>query len=267
MTLSQARKLATAASQVKLAGGSSKTVGVPWAWIQENCNRRASMVNFALSEGDAPSVLPNPIPSAKLAALATKPAFDSAQIVVTGPLNVKEQFVVPGAGAIAKTTLAAWDHHIAAVVNVSGTLMVIDPSLKAEPLEIKAWIASYLPATLDCQLVDDAAYHEIHHYYLTRFQFPGEKPSRPCGYAFNRQYGVRSADKVTAETIRAELEGAAELLHANFQYLRSTMMELTGDNIADDVVPKVGAVVTPLTDAQMCKEMNYAFKWCSEYAR
>jgi hypothetical protein len=243
-----------------------RQLGVPWAWIQENCNRRAAFVNFSLAQGAAPVQVPSPIPAAMVKKAVTAPAFDSAQIFLAGPLNVAEQYVLPdGTTKASWSTLAAWDHHIAAVINVDGTLMVVDPSLRKTPVPVAEWIASYVPADVQCPHLDDDSFTETKTYYAMRWQFNPSEPAHACGYVFRRPYGLTPDETLTTDGVRTDLEDGRQLLSANFEALRGSMNELSGRNLGDDEVPRITARLAPLTDAEMCRRMDYAFKWCQEY--
>lgn len=267
VTADQAKQLVAAASQVTYAqtDAGTKPIGVAWAWIQENCNRRADMVDFAFSQGMTPALLPNPIPSALLTTAANKPAFQTARIYLTGPLNVQETYVVPGLGDVGKPSVASWDHHIAAVINVGGTLQVVDPSLTSAPLAIKDWIAAYIPAGMTCPQVTEKTYTTIDMYYIGRWQFAETKPKQACGYKLGPAYGLNAKEAATNAVVSEELEGARQLLEAGFTSLRTTLNDATHKNIADDVLPRVTSRIKPVTDADACKTADYAYKWCAEY--
>jgi hypothetical protein len=267
ISAAQAKVLGAAAHDVKFVRpGGTAPLGVAWAWIQENCNRRADLVNFALAQGSA-AVLPDPTPASLITSTLKAPKFDSALIYLTGPLNVSQQFVMPDGKALPKTSLATWDHHIAAVVNVDGTTMVLDPSLKSEPVAIDAWIHAYVPSDLACPRLDDATWGNTDRYYMARWQFAVDKPAHACGYKFEKAYNFEATEKVTAAGVKKELDDARELLGAGVDDLQTTLQDGTKHPVDVAVLPRVTSVLTPLTDQQTCKQMNYAFKWCAEYKR
>jgi hypothetical protein len=261
----EAQDLVEAASAVTYTSTDTRprVLGVPWAWIQENCNRRAAYVNFSMAQGAAELLVPSPIPAAMLTKAVSAPAFDSAQIFLAGPLNIAEQYVLPdGTTDPAWSTLAAWDHHIAAVINVDGTLMVVDPSLRKAPVPVAEWIASYTPAGLDCPHLDDDSYAETQTYYAARWQFTPSAPTHACGYVFRPPFGLRTDETLTTDEVSSDIEDGRQLLGSNIDALRTEINQLTRRNFTVEEMPLVTARVTPLTDAEMCRRMNNGFKWC-----
>ncbi|MBI5479595.1 MAG: hypothetical protein HY906_12095 [Deltaproteobacteria bacterium] len=268
VTAAKALALVEAASAITYTSldPTPRELGVAWAWIQENCNRRAAFVNFSLAQGASQVLLPSPIPAAMLTKTVSAPAFDSAQIYLAGPLNVAEQFVLPdGTTDASWSTLAAWDHHIAVVVNVDGTLMVVDPSLRKAPVPIAEWIASYVPAGVECPHLDDESFLDTKTYYAMRWQFTPSAPAHACGYVFRQPFGLTPDDTLTTDAVKTDLEGGRQLLGANFEALQGSVNQLTGRNLGGDEVPGITARLSPLTDAEMCRRMDYAFKWCQAY--
>jgi len=238
---------------------------VAWAWIQENCNRRASMVNFALSQGKIPSILPLPISEQLAQNIVQNPSYDSAQIFLTGPLHIQQQYVLSDGTKTDFQSPTSWDHHIAAVINIEGTLMVIDPSLKREPVTIDEWIHSYIVSGLECPLVNEDLYREINSYYLLRSQFNREKPGIRCAHTFMKPFSLRPDEELTSQEVIDELEGARSLLYSNSEYLRTTLHELTGRNITTEELGLVTSNLIPMDDPEYCAAVNYSPRWCAEF--
>ena len=266
MSLEDAQSLAKAAHAVRfVAPDSTDELGVGWAWIAENCNRRADLVNFALSQGTSDSVVPAAPSSALLSQIISAPAFQSARILLTGPLNLKEQYKLPSGKKSGWTGPVSWDHHIATIVNVEGTLMVIDPSLTGEPLAIPDWIQAYVPAGTECGQLDESTWGKTDTYYLARWQFSATKPDVACGYKFEGAYGVALGKKLTKSYLKEELSGARELLAADLGALDTTVSDTFHTSLTDAELPDVSLNLKPITDAEACKLVHYGFKWCAEY--
>lgn len=267
VSMAQAKELVDIASNVQLVEpNTTQAIGVPWAAVEENCNRRADMVNFALSRGTASSTLPHPVPASLASDMLSKPAFDSATIYLTGPLNYRMRYVLPDASASAWETGLSWDHHVAAVIDVAGTLMVIDPPLSREPIPVDKWLATYLPSGMVCPEIDKAAFGQTSFYYVGRWQFDHPpKPAHLCGYRFSPAFNFAEDVAPTASMLKEELEDAAELLSSQFNGLVGKVNAATQRNFPPSDLPKVMVELQALSEADYCREMNYAFRWCKQF--
>ena len=266
VTAAEAEALAQTARETLFVNASGATVGVPWTWIQENCNRRAAMIEHSVRAGRVKGPLANPVPLAVAQQIVSRPAVDTAQIHLTGPLSGSEQFVLAdGTTDSDWSTLTNWDHHIAVVINVEGTLQVLDLSLSPKPLAIDKWVRSYVPAAVDCPKLDEQTYAETNDYYIARSMFSPDKPTHACGYVFRQAFGVRPDEAVTADAAQSDLQGSESLLDSDLRSLVGVLSDFSHRNLSAADAAGATAIVAPLSEGDFCARMNYSLRWCATY--
>jgi hypothetical protein len=162
ITRDEARALAAYARQLEVRSlGAVADEPMAWSLINLQCSDRALAINWALAAAD-PARLDEPPPPLRadditddsIAALHDAPAFDSARIFVNAPLVTTQRILDPSGTEVALEP-AYWPYHVGTVVNVEGTIEVIDLSVGDEPMSVDAWLASFVSPEATCELRDE----------------------------------------------------------------------------------------------------------------
>lgn len=261
----QAIQLAQNARNIRLALQGGAPFPVPWNWIQENCNRRASVLNFYFAQGGNPQPLPAPLLPAFLSKVIKTPMFDSIQIHVTGPLMGEQTILdLKNRVRVIDKTLYFWDHHVAALIRTGGEFKVIDPSVSDRPLTIQEWVSRYLPPQIAaiCSVDPPELYQAVNHYFLLRTQFPNTNPPpKLCSIRFGYAYSQSLEKSPTLKEIHQDLEDSRSLLWNNFETLLATVQSSSYPKTNPSTLH---SALRPMTEAEYCKAMNYAFKFCKK---
>lgn len=246
ITPEQAIKNAQIAKNIEFYYGNQK-FEVPWFWIQENCTRRANLVNYVLGS-EVQSISNSPLETEIHKFI--KNQNRSGQIFLSGPL-VGRFDMLDANDSIVNTNSYSWSEHVATTVNVNGVIQVIDPSTSFGPLSIQVWISLYIKNSNNCIALNEKDYGETLSYYTKRNQFPStKKPKNFCGYVLRNSFGLLETIK-SSQQVKDELQESKDLLKSNFEAWTGV---LNHQNIKS-------LRTTPMSEKDFCdKVIN--FKWC-----
>lgn len=233
---------------------------IPWPWIQENCNRRASITNYALAALDNNMSVPtieDKIDPNLLTKITKNPSYESAQIRLTGPL-MGTQVTVRDSDQKKITNIYSWDHHVATLVLVGKEYKVIDISLGKKLLSITDWIYTYIPKNVACPQVNVDTYAKMAAYYSGRQQFPGtKKPTEICGFIFMNRFESKQDSTIQENEIEQQLIDSKKLLLSNSDSLISSFPSKGIDQSKATYTSKI----TPMSETDFCKKVPS--RWCA----
>ncbi len=141
----KAKRLAASVTNFKVTLDDGQTMPMPWAnLVGETCGSRDVLTQYFLATGGKGKALPSKISNARLRALEKNSAVDTVGITLTGPIETTQGYRLPNGRRLKANERLDWFCHHATVVNVAGTLKVIDPSLTPRPLAIRSWARKLL---------------------------------------------------------------------------------------------------------------------------
>lgn len=210
ITSTQAQQIGAWSRNLKVNTGS----GTPWtpvAWSMINmyCDARAWALQWAVADVPAPGATFAQIPYDRIKAtylnnMIANPRYDVGTIQITGPLityrDIKDKNgnLLPGS-----SDQLYWDNHYGVVLNVNGTLKVLDLSVSDQPVTISQWCANFVSGVTIYQ-VNDNEFSDIRSYWQCVFNsldIPPQ-PSRLCGYRLAAMFTSRSDDQPNLSTIQ-----------------------------------------------------------------
>jgi hypothetical protein len=256
---------------------------IPWGSISENCNRRASAVDYVIAR-----LVDNPKLTAKELTLdsaeaqrfpkwASEKKMTSANVLVTGPLNIQYKTVIwnkdfSGTTRVSeRSDLVAWDKHVASVVNLEGEIVVLDLSVSPnKPIAVKDWINKVAHKDAVCPEVSRDEFQKRNSYWFMRWQFDMPFPATKelCGFTFNGSFEVNPESTTKEADISNVFDGIRGLLKTNF----ASIPGHTFNNITPLELAYSGVLITDKFEAgrnfgeeAFCKAMNNGFRFCKKY--
>ena len=251
--LSRAEAVAVAARVRELRVGDDEVPApVAWAWARLSCELRSAAVEWSLARGpftpqepDGPAPALAPLTSAELTdsalmSLSATRAYDAATVWVAGPLRARQTFVLPDGGSVTVPgdDVVSWPVHIGTVIDVEGSLEVLDLAAGDEPVPLDTWLSQFAPPGTSCPPVSLRDFGAIRAYWWQRMVDGVEAPPPPphaCGTVFS------SAFRGDARWLR----DVPHLLPADSYGLRADLAR-GGAQISDEEVPRVLSRFEPL---------------------
>ncbi|NBW81176.1 hypothetical protein EBR21_05425 [bacterium] len=170
-----------------------------------------------------------------------------------------------------KTDIAAWDKHIASVVNLDGELVVLDLSVsQRKPIAVKDWIRSVAHKDADCPEVKRDEFSKRNSYWLMRWQFDSDFPAKKqlCGFTFNGSFAVAPDSSSKQEDLTRAFDGIRGLLKTNYASIPGQAFI----NITPAELAYSGVIITcrfeegrNFGEEALCKAMNHGFRFCKKY--
>ncbi|MCU0598011.1 MAG: protein-glutamine glutaminase family protein, partial [Desulfobacterales bacterium] len=201
ITLQQARDFMVFAREMQTEAAGSTPQPVAWSMVNTACQERALAIQYAAANASTPLdsepviMRETEITEQHVSAMVDHPGIDSASINISGPLISEQTIIMPDLTMPAGDPIPIhWPDHHAAVVNVDGDLMVIDPSTGDEPLFIDDWAHSFVDDSVECFHMDEEEYQKVWSYWLSvmsPYELP-ERPARICGYTITPVFRFRS---------------------------------------------------------------------------
>ena len=172
-----------------------------WAMINASCEERALVLEYAAASSAFP--LPQEpfvmraedITAESVQALADNPGIDMATINIAGPLIMEAVFRDRDGGAIpGDPAIFYWPYHKGVVVNIAGTLKVIDLSTGDAPLDIDQWAGCLVDASVACHHMSEEEFIKVKGYWNSMMGAgyePQAAPKRICGYTITPLFTFR----------------------------------------------------------------------------
>jgi hypothetical protein len=179
----------------------SQEYPIAWAMINASCEERALVLEYAAASSSFP--LPEEpfvmraedITAASVQALADNPGIDMATINIAGPLILEAVFRDPDGSALSGNPfIMYWAYHKGVVVNVEGTLKVIDLSTGDEPLDIDQWAHCLVDESVVCHHMQEDEFIRMKGYWNSMMGAayePQDPPERICGYTITPMFTFR----------------------------------------------------------------------------
>jgi hypothetical protein len=174
---------------------------IAWAMINASCEERALVLEYAAASSSFP--LPEEpfvmreqdITAESVQALADNPGIDTATINIAGPLIMEAAFRTPDGWVLnGDPAIFYWAYHKGVVVNVEGTLKVIDLSTGDEPLDIDQWAHCLVDESVVCHHMDEDEFITMKGYWNSMMgaaYLPQDPPERICGYTITPMFTFR----------------------------------------------------------------------------
>jgi hypothetical protein len=166
---------------------------VAWSMVNQACDSRAELVNWTIATSPeslagavGPVVSPADLTQEKIGAVVASPTRDAAIIHIAGPLIAEQTLIDPdGKELVGNPQVVTWYDHMGAVVNVEGTMKVMDLSIGDTPIDIDSWLHSFISPQQPCFLMEDAEFKAVLAYWLfvtSSLDLGMPRPPRVCGY-------------------------------------------------------------------------------------
>lgn len=186
ITATGAEALGSYVRRLNVAAASGGDQPVVWSLINLQCSDRALAINWALALADLAALEGSPPPlrhaevDAAMRERLLRPSVDSARIFVQAPLVTVQTVVDPEGSSVLEPEAHYWPYHVGAVLNVEGTLSVLDLSLGDRPVPIPEWLAAFTDAE-ECELWDEDDTGDTWRYWLQAAGGgPGFNPNEPA---------------------------------------------------------------------------------------
>lgn len=245
--------------QAEVSGGDPRPVA--WAMVNQSCQDRAQALEYAMatapeSPGTEPPVMrESDITQEYISDLASDPNYDTATINVAGPLATLQTYVLPDGNPVTGTPQKYyWAYHHGVVVNVEGTLKVLDLSAGDEPLEIDEWIHNFLDPSVECHHMNAEDFLDVWVYWNSAFSGftpePGTRPERLCGYTVTDMFTFRE-DQTPAD-LAEMIAFVPGTMQVQLGALASTLETEYDVTLSEDQLPLVTSTYEPQTEEDVC---------------
>lgn len=201
LTQEQARSLAAFARRMMVEDqDTGELVSVAWSMVNWCCEERAMALQFALASapesltGEAAVMRGGEVGPEYMEELMDRHRFDFAVINLTGPLAAYQTIVHPDGYPLGGDPQRVfWPVHHGVVLNVEGTLKVIDLSVSDEPLAVSDWVSFFIAQDALCAQLDDTTFQRVYAYWqavMMGWDAPEGPPVR-CGYTITPAFTWR----------------------------------------------------------------------------
>ena len=264
ITAATAVELAQYARKARTLATGSQELTQAWSLVNVSCVERALVLDWliavapaTLAGAPAAVVRTEDLTDQRIAQLIASPTYDSAIIMIAGPLVAEQTIHEPGGNAIPGDPIVlGWPYHFGAVVAVDGVVKVIDLSVGDTPLEIDAWAHSFVDPAEPCYLMADDEFFKVWAYWIsvTSSWVPDARPPRVCGYQIYPFMRTRGDQPATADQINS-IPWTLETQHGSFE----TTLGERGVTPTDAELPNYRSTYHPLPEADICRIWDYAY--------
>lgn len=265
LTAAQAEALGAYCRKLKVSSGGNDPVPMAWSMINQACQDRALVLQYAIATASFPLPEEPPVMNGdtltveQVQAAAAQPGIDAATINVTGPLITYQRLVNPAGAEIPGDPLVNyWPYHHGVVLNVEGEFRVMDLSVQDAPLPIQEWLRGFISEDIPCSLRTDEDHLLVWSYWLSAMSNwePEARPLCPASYTLTPLFRFRWDQEVLAEvvvsgpsTMETQSGGFQSIMQDNYGFVPSA-----GD------IPNYTSRYDAQTEAELCDWVD--LKYC-----
>lgn len=264
----QAELLAAYARRLRVETADGVTRPVSWAMVNVSCQDRSMALQYAIASApevigtDPPMMRAAELTAEHISILAASPRYDAATLIAAGPLATRQTYVVPYGGPVTgPAAFYYWPNHQAVVINVEGTLKVLDLSTGDTPIEIDEWLHNFIDPSVECFHLDAEDFHKVWVYWNTVFNnFPPEPGARPehlCAYTLAGIFTSR-ADQAPAD-LAEFIRNVPSEMQVQLDVLYYDLRRVHGITLPEADLPFVTSTYAPGTEADICTLVNLTY--------
>lgn len=266
ITREKATRIANYVRKAKIRSDDGTLIPIAWSMINQSCQDRSLLLQYLIASTPDPIpeteiVLdPNELTESAIRQIVYQPYVDTASLNITGPLIVFQNLISTNDISFPDDPLHVyWPYHHAVVVNVEGSICVIDLSLQDAPIPIGEWTAKLTNETI-CQEVSEEEYWEIWSYWLSLMNNwePQEAPETLCGYTITPMLTFRSDQSPQTQGV---IDALSTLIVQTYAF-QSLVKDTYGIDIPVEIVPDITSLYTPGTLDDLCSWVSFLF--CQE---
>jgi len=263
ITREKATQISRYVREAKIRSDDGTLVPIAWSMINQACQDRSLLLQYLIAS------IPDPIPDTEIVLdsnqrtekdieqVVSHPSVDVASINITGPLIVFQNLVSTNEIIFPDEPLRVyWPYHHAVVVNIEGTVCVIDLSIQDTPIPIGEWTAKFSRETT-CKEVSEEEYSVIWFYWLSLMSnWNTEETSETlCGYTITPMLTFRSDQE---PQIQGVIDAFFTLVVQTYAF-QTIVMDTYGMDVPFEIIPHIVSLYTPGTLNDLCSWVSFLF--------
>jgi len=263
ITSEEAEQLVTYLRHVRIkASPDGEEYPMAWAMINTCCEERTMVMEYATASSsfplpDEPFVMSSDdITDEAIENLADNPGIDIATINITGPMITDVVFQYPDGSQIpGEPAVIYWPYHRSAVVNVEGTLKVIDLSTSTGLMDIDEWAQNLVYGSVECYHMTEEEYTDLKAYWNTMMSGPYEdleRPERIYGYTITPIFTARWDQAPLAD----QLKWTPSQMETQSGAFKSFMSDSYGITVSDSDEAFYTCIYTPHDEDWLCENAD-----------